>query len=1854
MRLTKTLTSIVIAALILSCFITLYKAEPATAVSSNGTINFNVSGLAAGTSWTVQVQTTNHTQTSSTYSTSWIEGVPCPWIVYVPAGYTSSSTLSGTAYVAAYGTTNINVAFTAIPGAYDVVFTQTGLASGTRWSVTLNGNTQTSTTDTVTFSGVSDGSYSYFVNAPGGYNASVTFGAITVDGENVEQSVLFTSQSDSWSMFGNGPARTASSTSIGPLTNSLAWSKSTGQFGEYYLDFSPAVVVGDVFYICSGHYVYALNAFTGDLINTYDLGSTYNDDSGPAMVEDILYFGSSGGNVTALNITSGDIVWTYTTGSYITGSPVVANGVLYIGSYDDKLYALNATNGNLVWSYNTGADVWTSPAVSNGLVLVYSNGKLYAINAQTGSQAWNYSVASAQYYNDAPVVQDGIVYGCLFQGSGAGAFFALNVTSGAEIWSYSAYSFGGAAVANGVVYFNDGDDGYLRALNATTGVGIWSRDLSLYDQGPMVSGDVVYVVSYNGIYALNATTGNTIWSYSFYNYMGSDSGTPIIANGIVYVFVPGDMMMFEEEGTIYAFGNPEQYTLNMTTVGQGTVEPGNQTYNAGSTVNLVAIPDAGWSFSGWSGDASGTTNTTLSMDGNKTVTATFTQDIYALTMLTVGNGQVNPGNTSATYRYGDTVDIKAINDAGWSFSGWSGDASGTSNTTLMMDGNLTVTATFTLIPTYDVTFTCTGLALGTSWNVTLDGSTQTSTAASITFTGLLSGNYAYTIGAVADYTLQSLSSTGTLPVNTDLDIPLAFTYNLDWPMFGYDLARCGSSPVNGPATNYTKWIYTTGGVISSSPSIYGGVVYVGSNDGYLYAFNESDGNILWTYKVSGIIQSSSAVANGVVYIGSSESILYALNASTGTSIWNFTAGNVIYSSPAVANGIVYVGCYDKNLYAINASTGALVWSYTTGGPIDLSSPAIVNGVVFIGSTDSKLYAINASTGAKLWSSDLGGAIYSTPAVANGLVFVGTEGSKIYALNATTGDECWQLSTGGAVYCSAAVDNGVVYIGSYDKKMYALNASTGAEIWSFTVDGYILAKPSIASGVIYFGSFDGQLYALNATDGEAIWSYQTDAIYVSPAVTDGSLYVGSSNNNIIAFSAPQVITLTMNTVGHGTVQPGNGTQLYGSTIDLQAIPDEGWSFAGWSGDASGTSNTTLMMDGNKTITATFSKDVCILTMITKGKGSVLPGNVSYLYGDSVDLKAIADAGWSFANWTGSASGTSNTTITMTGNFTVTATFTQDTYTLTIITVGQGSVTNANTTFLSGTTVDLSATGSTGWHFANWTGDLSGSVNPSSILMDGDKTVVASFAKDVCILTMVTVGSGSVLPGNVTYLYGDSVDLKAINNAGWTFANWTGSASGTSNTTLTMTGNLTVTATFTQNIYTLTIITVGQGTVTPGNSSYLSGATVDLKAFNAAHWTFANWTGGASGTSNTTITLNGDMTITATFTKITYVVNFAASGASSDYVESILIVDGTEYPLSALPLSFTWDSGSTHTYSYASLLSVNSGKRYAWASASGLSTLQGGTLTVSGEGTVTANYGTQYLLVVSTPYGSASGSGWYSSGSSASASISGSTYGSGDTRQVFTGWSNGQTGTSFSVTMDSAKSVRANWATQYLVTLTANPTEAGSTTPQTIWASAGTISISASANSGYRFASWTVEGSATIASAYANSTSAAISGPANITANFNSGSLIATVTTSGETYDVTLSGDIASNQMSNITITPHQSKNTTTVGFTVTGESGTSGTGNLTLSKSAIPYGTTPLVYVDGVLVEEQGYTEDADNYYIWYTVHFSSHEMTIEFTSTQNAPDQGLGVWLGVGAAALLFAVLLVLIVLFKRSKPKRA
>lgn len=104
-------------------------------------------------------------------------------------------------------------------------------------------------------------------------------------------------------------------------------------------------------------------------------------------------------------------------------------------------------------------------------------------------------------------------------------------------------------------------------------------------------------------------------------------------------------------------------------------------------------------------------------------------------------------------------------------------------------------------------------------------------------------------------------------------------------------------------------------------------------------------------------RSGPAIWEGTMLFGSETGYFYAYDASQGTRKWKVKVGDRVRSAPSVAEGTVYFGCDDGHLYALDVATGKELWKFKTDGPIE-SSPCLADGVVYVGSDDGCLYAIH--------------------------------------------------------------------------------------------------------------------------------------------------------------------------------------------------------------------------------------------------------------------------------------------------------------------------------------------------------------------------------------------------------------------------------------------------------------------------------------------------------------------------------------------------------------------------------------------------------------------------------------------------------------------------------------------------------------------------------------------------------------------------------------------------------------------------------------------------------------------------------------------------------------------------------
>jgi len=297
--------------------------------------------------------------------------------------------------------------------------------------------------------------------------------------------------------------------------------------------------------------------------------------------------------------------------------------------------------------------------------------------------------------------------------------------------------------------------------------------------------------------------------------------------------------------------------------------------------------------------------------------------------------------------------------------------------------------------------------------------------------------------------------------------------------------------------------------------------------------------------------------------------------------------------------------------------------------------------------------------------------------------------------------------------------------------------------------------------------------------------------------------------------------------------------------------------------------------------------------TAGGSTTTPGEGTFTYdeGTAVNLVAEAEEGYQFVSWTtGNVStitdvNTAETTITMNGDYSITANFVA-VYDLTISSTAGGSVTTpgeGTLTFSPGTVVSLVATPDAGYHFVNWIGDVGtiGNVEATTttITMNDNYTIIANFAVEPQYSLIITSTEGGEVtePGEGVFSYdeGTVVGLVAEAEESYQFVNWTGDVGTIADvnaaaTTITMNGGYSITANFVA-VYDLIISSTEGGSVsTPreGASTYDEGTVVNLVATPDAYYHFFNWTGDVGTIADvnaaaTTITINSDYSITANF-------------------------------------------------------------------------------------------------------------------------------------------------------------------------------------------------------------------------------------------------------------------------------------------------------------------------------------------------------------------------------------------------------
>ncbi|MBN2239324.1 MAG: PQQ-binding-like beta-propeller repeat protein [Dehalococcoidales bacterium] len=230
------------------------------------------------------------------------------------------------------------------------------------------------------------------------------------------------------------------------------------------------------------------------------------------------------------------------------------------------------------------------------------------------------------------------------------------------------------------------------------------------------------------------------------------------------------------------------------------------------------------------------------------------------------------------------------------------------------------------------------------------------------------------------------------------------------------------------------------------------------------------------------------------------------------------AGIVLLSGCATTRGAVARGwaggvIQDDILY-IGSMTGNIV-------TVDLNDGSMIQNI--------PVEEVQAATGFMSCARGSTSAVmYGNPVVDGDIIYVtGYNTQKIYAISTSTllsteklveaeGDNKAYYLVGGPI-----IDGDRVFIGSSDGRIYAYSTVSLKTAWRkpFESGDKIWSTPAVSDGTLYVGSFDKKMYALNAADGSLKWEYESGgAIITTPVIENNVVYFGAFDRNIYALNA----------------------------------------------------------------------------------------------------------------------------------------------------------------------------------------------------------------------------------------------------------------------------------------------------------------------------------------------------------------------------------------------------------------------------------------------------------------------------------------------------------------------------------------------------------------------------------------------------------------------------------------------------------------------------------------------------------------------------------------------------------------
>ncbi|TCC14260.1 outer membrane protein assembly factor BamB [Kosakonia quasisacchari] len=277
----------------------------------------------------------------------------------------------------------------------------------------------------------------------------------------------------------------------------------------------------------------------------------------PAFADGVVYAADRHGVVKAVSIDDGHEIWSVnlaekdgwfsTRAALLSGGVTVSGGHVYVGSEKAQVYALNTSDGSQAWKTKVAGEALSRPVVSDGLVLIHtSNGQLQALNESDGATKWTVNLdmpALSLRGESAPTS----AFGAAIVGGDNGRVSAVLMQQGQMIWQQRISQANGPTeidrlsdvdttpVVVGNVVYALAYNGNMTALDLRSGQIMWKRELGSVSDF-VVDGNRIYIIDQNDrVLALTTDGGVTLWTQS--DLLHRNLTAPALYNGYI---VTGD------------------------------------------------------------------------------------------------------------------------------------------------------------------------------------------------------------------------------------------------------------------------------------------------------------------------------------------------------------------------------------------------------------------------------------------------------------------------------------------------------------------------------------------------------------------------------------------------------------------------------------------------------------------------------------------------------------------------------------------------------------------------------------------------------------------------------------------------------------------------------------------------------------------------------------------------------------------------------------------------------------------------------------------------------------------------------------------------------------------------------------------------------------------------------------------------------------------------------------------------------------------------------------------------------------------------------------------------------------------